>query len=56
MLSDHEAFVCEFVDQTGLNTPFGARCFLTEVLSLVALDEDGLNAPFGARCFLTNKA
>ena len=38
-----------------LNTPFGARCFLTEVreTSPAWRVTSGLNTPFGARCFLT---
>ncbi|EFF80528.1 hypothetical protein HMPREF0970_00534 [Schaalia odontolytica F0309] len=38
--------------KTRLNAPFGARCFLTGLLSRWA-PATGLNAPFGARCFLT---
>ena len=37
-----------------LNAPFGARCFLTAVLThCPAPSTRGLNAPFGARRFLT---
>ena len=38
-----------------LNAPFGARCFLTKVMSEITKQREmgGLNAPFGARCFLT---
>ena len=37
-----------------LNAPFGARCFLTELLPTLTLSSTSrLNAPFGARCFLT---
>ena len=43
---------------TGLNAPYGARCFLTghgmKELK-VAGSIPGLNAPYGARCFLTLK-
>ena len=39
---------------TSLNAPFGARCFLTDNISVNVLKfSHGLNAPFGARCFLT---
>ena len=38
---------------TGLNAPFGARCFLTGRLQVRWHRAQGLNAPFGARCFLT---
>ena len=37
----------------GLNAPYGARCFLTEMGILDNIDNAGLNAPYGARCFLT---
>ena len=41
-------------DLTGLNAPFGARCFLTKTIFQQArLTYISLNAPFGARCFLT---
>ena len=41
--------------RAGLNVPFGARCFLTD-LSMMFEHSDTirLNAPFGARCFLTD--
>ena len=40
-----------------LNTPFGARCFLTARAGYwVFLSVDRLNAPFGARCFLIRQA
>ena len=38
----------------GLNAPFGALCFLTELLPILTLSSTSrLNAPFGAWCFLT---
>ena len=36
--------------ETSLNAPFGARCFLTGVATVIAPFGVGLNAPFGARC------
>ena len=41
--------------RAGLNAPFGARCFLTD-LSMMFEHSDTirLNAPFGALCFLTS--
>ena len=39
---------------TGLNAPYGARCFLTLNWGpLAQLGLPRLNAPYGARCFLT---
>ena len=37
---------------TGLNAPFGARCFLTTRSKRIRWVRLGLNAPFGVRCFL----
>ena len=39
---------------SGLNAPFGARCFVTNAGGRVSCGlGGGLNAPFGARCFVT---
>ena len=39
---------------TGLNAPYGARCFLTLFrASHIRSCSPCLNAPYGARCFLT---
>ena len=54
MLSDSSIETLEKRTVSGLNAPFGARCFLTR-RSMVANARiwASLNAPFGARCFLT---
>ena len=39
---------------SGLNAPYGARCFLTDYTGIDDLPlVDRLNAPYRARCFLT---
>ena len=47
---------CSFITLTrsGLNAPFGARCFMTRNRHpRNPLHRTGYNAPFGARCFMT---
>ena len=41
--------------ESGLNAPFGARCFLTPLTWIISMQvtTTGLNAPYGAWCFLT---
>ena len=42
---------------SGLNAPFGARCFLTVTGTTGSHSSQpaSLNAPYGARCFLTDR-
>ena len=40
---------------TGLNAPFGARCFMTKQAIADVYEDACLNAPFGARCFMTRQ-
>ena len=55
MLSDAEVEARYYAAiATGLNAPYGARCFLTSYhRPRLDADAGGLNAPYGARCFLT---
>ena len=54
MLSDTLGTTTLVPPLTGLNAPFGARCFLTRVGDTQpTVNTRRLNAPFGARCFLT---
>ena len=47
------SFLEDWVDDIGLNAPFGAQCFPTRFGSLVGCGDGRLNAPFGAQCFPT---
>ena len=42
--------------ESGLNAPYGARCFLTHGIGLMTRSAGpSLNAPYGAWCFLTQR-
>ena len=57
MLSDYPVKRVKLLQQSRLNAPYGARCFLTvrSHVFLVSVRR-GLNALYGARCFLTRIA
>ena len=46
--------ISTFPIETGLNAPYGARCFLTAINEVsTKIITGSLNAPYGAWCFLT---
>ena len=56
MLSDVTITLKARLLNSGLNAPYGARCFLTrEVARDHNRQRPSLNAPYGARCFLTRQ-